>query len=213
MMRHEEPSPDWQSDIYQRIITRDPIAFPQLCEEALPHLVNTLKRENPQVDDHLVETVVHDLLMSFDAHPQVYDHSKATLFTYFRMAARDDLKNALDKQQRREQRLIELDQHSVELNASSRYIEQEYFDVADWLKEFTDRSPKDVIAELLKEFDPVEQRALQLMLEGVRDTAQYAEILDIADLDNASQTREVKRLKDRIKKRIQRFGDRMRGNE
>jgi hypothetical protein len=212
-MRHQEPSQDWQLDVHRRILERDPIAFPQLCEQALPHLVRVLENEYPQVDSHLIASVIHDLLLSYDANPGIYDPSKAMLFAFLRMSARDDLKNALDKQMRRERHLVDLEQPGVELGELARYTEQEDFDLADWLKEFTDRSPEDVIADLLTHFNPVEQRALMLMMEGVRETAQYVDIMGITGLDEVSQAREVKRLKDRINKRIRRFRDRIRRDE
>ena len=47
---------------------------------------------------------------------------------------------------------------------------------------------------------------LFLMLEGERDTASFAEVMGISDLDTAVQRREVKKIKDRIIKRLQRLG-------
>jgi hypothetical protein len=53
-----------------------------------------------------------------------------------------------------------------------------------------------------------ERRVLALMLDGERSSAAYAQVLGITGLPAAEQEREVKRAKDRIKKRLEREGAR-----
>jgi len=48
------------------------------------------------------------------------------------------------------------------------------------------------------------QRVLALMIDDVRETSAYAEVLGITDLPVAEQRKHVKQVKDRLKKRLQR---------
>ena len=49
-----------------------------------------------------------------------------------------------------------------------------------------------------------ERQVLVLMLCGVRETCQYASVLDVSCLPVGQQRKEVKRVKDRLMKRLQR---------
>ena len=57
--------------------------------------------------------------------------------------------------------------------------------------------------------DPNDKGILLLMLEGVRETHRYAQVMGIANQDETVQRREVKRAKDRLIKQLQRFGQRV----
>ena len=50
-----------------------------------------------------------------------------------------------------------------------------------------------------------DRKVIHLMLENVRDTPTYAAVLEIADLSPEEQATEVKRVKDRLKKRMRRL--------
>jgi hypothetical protein len=56
--------------------------------------------------------------------------------------------------------------------------------------------------ELLEE--PRDRAILRLMMDGVRETEEYAEVLQVHDLAQEEQREIVKRNKDRIKKTLQR---------
>jgi biopolymer transport protein ExbD len=47
---------------------------------------------------------------------------------------------------------------------------------------------------------------LELMLDGERQTSVYVEILEIGHLSLEEREREVKKVKDRLKKRLERAG-------
>ena len=70
----------------------------------------------------------------------------------------------------------------------------------------TDWSFTEIVQALEAQLDREEKRCLWLMLEGVRDNARYVEVLDLAEMDEADQRAEVKRVKDRLAKKLQRFG-------
>ena len=54
--------------------------------------------------------------------------------------------------------------------------------------------------------DPMDLRLLTLILEGERSTERFARILGLCGLPVKEQRRQVKRHKDRIKKRLERYG-------
>ena len=64
--------------------------------------------------------------------------------------------------------------------------------------------------QLANELDETEQLVLQLILEGERRFSRFAEVLSITHLDESEQRLEAKRAKDRVKKKLQRLGKRIR---
>ena len=62
------------------------------------------------------------------------------------------------------------------------------------------------VHKLTREMSPNERAVFSLMLDGERSTEVAAAAMNIGHLAPAEQAKEVKRVKDRIKKRIQRRG-------
>ena len=185
----------------------DATAFAELCEAALPVLVNFLQSRFSEQDSHLCESTAIDCLLQYYQKPKIYNPEQISLFAYLRMAARYDLMSAVDKENRLHQRLT-----SLEELADGRPNAQEDDDrdsqvaLDDLLQRHTDWSFAEIVKALETHLDRDEKRCLWLMLEGVRDNARYVEALDLARMDEAGQRAEVKRAKDRLVKKLQRFG-------
>jgi DNA-directed RNA polymerase specialized sigma24 family protein len=211
-MTHSEPSRPWQDAQHQRILRGDPTAFAQLAELALPHLITFLQRQFVQIDSHLQETAVIDSLLSYQSHPERYDPQQLPLFAYLRMAARHDLLNALDSKNRERQRLLDIDEPAVQtqLPVESLSVTAE-FELDEWLEQYTDHSRHDLLDTFMaEELEEAADRDLfLLMLNGVRETEPYAEIMGVTHLPVSEQRPEVKRAKDRLKKRFGRFVERL----
>jgi hypothetical protein len=128
-----------------------------------------------------------------------YDPTQLALDAFLRMAATRDLQNLLEKETRRKRFLIPLE--SVE-EQPDRGNPIQRTDEPTW------DDPR-LVAELAA-FGPPEQLALDLMRGGVRDTADFAGPLGLSHLSEEEQAAEVKRLKDKVKKRLSRAvgGDR-----
>ncbi len=207
-MPPNEPSREWQHELHNRILENDPIAFAELCEEALFHVLQHLENAFPMVDAHTRETIVHDLLLNYHKRPKQYNPSKLSLFAYLRMAATADIRNETKRQQRRARRLADVDDPVVELELQKRNTLQEldltYEDTSEY-------SLQEIRAELESELNTTERCVLALLLDDVRETSRYAEAMEITHLDDLTQAREVKRVKDRLKKRMERLGKRLRG--
>jgi DNA-directed RNA polymerase specialized sigma24 family protein len=200
-----EPAREWQDAIHRRITKHEPTAFAELCEAALPHLVSFLGEMYPGQDAHTRETTAIDLLLDYRKRPTQYHANRLSLFAYLRMAAKYDMLNQIEKQRRRERWLTDLDDAGVALQLADRNTEQDNTELEEWLKQYTDLSLREVFVEANAQLDERDQQMLLMMLEGIRETSAYAELLGIDGLDEAARRQEVKRAKDRIMKRLKRL--------
>lgn len=196
----------WQNEQHQRILRRDITAFAQLCEVALPHLISFLETRFVQVEAHLHQSVATDCLLSYHVKPTQYNPDKLSLFAFLRMAAKNDMLNALDKEGRVEQRLLDIDDHGIQNQLAPEDTPSKELAQKNWLQQYTDQTPSEVLQALAAELSASDQQVLLLMYEGIRPTARYAEVLGITRLTEGEQRQEVKRVKDRLNKKIQRFG-------
>jgi len=205
-----ELSTQQQLAFHRRIVGHDPTAFAELCEIALPHLVAFLEQAFPGQDAHQRETIAIDILLDYRRRTEQFDPKRLPLFAYLRMAAKYDMLNLIRKNQRRERRLESIEGENVELQAAggNQYRREET--LQEWVEQYTDLSLREILVEVETQLEEPEAQVLVMMLEGVRSTAEYAGVLGITQLDEASQRREVKRAKDRIMKRLERLGKRIR---
>lgn len=205
-----EPSRHWQHQKHEEILRQDnPTAFAQLSELALPHLLSFLQQEFHQVESHVCETAVIDCLLTYHAAPEKYDPDKLTLFAYLRMAARHDLLNAIDRHNRRKRPLHSLDEPDIQTQLVSEATpESAATELADWIGSPSHPSRQEILRRFEADLDSIDRQLLLLMLNGVRDSAPYAEILGISAFPLDKQRHEVKRAKDRLTKSLTRFARR-----
>lgn len=204
-----EPPQSWQEEQHRRILRKDATAFAELCEAALPHLVEFLIATYPQVERHIHEMTAIDTLLSYNADPQKYDPAQLSFFAYLRMAARGDLLNVVDKQQRQAKRLVNIEAPEVESALPHQDLLTDTGRLEEWLQEHTKLSRQDIYHLLEDELDEIDQQLLMLMLEGVRDTEQFAAVMSISHLEPQAKRSEVKRAKDRLNKKLRRFGEKL----
>ncbi|MBN1147121.1 MAG: hypothetical protein JXA78_07685 [Anaerolineales bacterium] len=203
-----EPPRSWQDELHERILQRDVTAFAELCEYALPFLVEFLRTRFPEQDTPLCETAAIDCLLNYQAKAPQYDPGKISLFAFLRMAARRDTLNAIDKDRRRERRLTDISTAS-DLQASEQGLMQEQAALDEWLQERTDLSLAEILKVLNEELDDSEKGVLLLMLDGVRESKRYSALMGIEHMDEVTQQQAVKRAKDRLVKKLRRFGERI----
>lgn len=149
-----------------------------------------------------------EAVLNYSENPSTFDPEKLGLFGYLKMSANRDLLNALDKEKRR---------RTSESSAASRVVELgpgggKELERDEDIERIENRSQQDeersreVMAKVYEALpDPKDRRMLELILDGVRETEPYAEILSIRDRDEAEQRHIVKQNKDRIKARIRRL--------
>ena len=206
-MTNPEPPRHWQDQIHQRVLRRDATAFAELCESALPHLAQFLQEIFPSQEAHLCETTAIDCLLGYQQRPKQYDARKIALFAYLRMAARYDLLSAIGKESRHAQRVVSLDEPDIDSLPALPSDPDTQWELDEWLGDQTNLSLSEILARVDVELDEREKKALWLMLEGVRDSQQYAQVLGVEHLNPADQRLEVKRVKDRIMKKLGRLGE------
>jgi DNA-directed RNA polymerase specialized sigma24 family protein len=138
-----------------------------------------------------------DAIMGHIQKPAAFDPEKSSLWTYLCMVAE---RNAFDFVRQRASRegLLEKHRHEIELWQvdTNTGIEE-----VEWKRD-AERIMRDHGAKLVQ--TDGERRVLNLMLEGERAVAVYAEALGLGP--SADVETEVKRIKDRITLRMRKLG-------
>ncbi|HYP38993.1 MAG TPA: hypothetical protein VEX13_01410 [Chloroflexia bacterium] len=183
----------------------DPTAFAELCEMLYEPLVQDMKRRaGRDADPDLVEEAVGKALLSYEARPQQYDPNKLSLRGYLVMSANGDYQNAIAKELRRRPRggLVYLSDDTRQLADTRRDLEEAVsrLDGAEWWRRVHVAFP-----------NAIEREIISLIIDKVRPTEPYARLLGIEDQPIEEQAAEVKRVKDRITKRLRRLASSIKG--
>jgi RNA polymerase sigma-70 factor (ECF subfamily) len=194
-MNHDAELKDRGEALHARLLSRDDIcASSEIAETFLPRLSAALRRRFSSLPDpHLTDTAAVDALLQYLSHPERFDPSRGSLIGYLYM---DAYGNAVDKL-RRERRFVELSTSEFEhlLGAvgshdpEAELVEAESPVVATALEAVTSQSDREM---------------LFLMMEGVRETDEYARVLGIEHLSREERAATVKRHKDRLKVALRR---------
>lgn len=189
--------------LHARLLAGDPTAPADLALAHLASLTGWVLDRFPRQDPHLLESAAIDLLLALAERPRQYDPEKLGLAAYLRMAVRRDVQNALRRPRRHEAlEAVELAQR-----AGNRLVDGPP-DPADVVAR-AEPLGADSLALVRASFDDTDWAAVQLMLAGERRTAAYARLMGLAELSELERARAVKRLKDRLQKRLQRLAPRI----
>jgi DNA-directed RNA polymerase specialized sigma24 family protein len=190
----------WQRQIHERLLAGDVTAPAELAEGLIEPLLQRLTKKYPQLhDSDLLYDAVTDALMSYIKRPAQFNPNKRSLIGFLFMAAEGDLLNALAKEKRRRQKEISLDDVELGLAAGNSEIEEGISE-----KEPEREKLRQALPRLFR--DPRDLVMVELMISGERTTEAFVKILEIRHLPMDQQRREVKRHKDRLKKRLERYG-------
>ncbi len=171
----------------------------RIAELFLPELLKRLQRAFPNVGDrHLIATCAEDALMEYLARPEKFDPSRGALLTYLRLLARSRLLNELKKPAGRQEVVAVEEAETVYESGGA----QDWDDCTRLCESESARRIEERLREIIT--DPADWRVLELMLEGVRETDAYAEVLEVTDKPAEEQRRVVKQRKDRVRKRVRR---------
>lgn len=206
-MSHEEvwPPAEIALEIYAKLCEKDPIATSDVAVCFLDPLADWLLRMNPRIDPHLCEQAADDAILSLIANPQAFNPDKGPLDAYLRMSAQADLRNVLSRERRHSNRRENL--AVVELFGASGNLNQGDGDpalIVERDEEDREALMRVVPFDIEQDFTRDEQRVFALILQGERRTGAFARALGITDHPDHDQRAEVKRIKDRIKRRMQR---------
>jgi hypothetical protein len=191
----------WWKNIDERIRNADPTAPAELAQKALPLLEQHLKVNNKTVRDHdQITDAAIETLMTYIKCPEKFNPAKRSLLGYLKMSAAADLKNEFSKEGRRRDHFAESVERPVELfNSDGKGIPGEPKAADD-----SDRIVEETISQLFT--SDQDRQIAMLIVDRVRSTAKFVEILGIANKPMLEQRKAVKREKDRIKKVLQRQG-------
>ncbi len=187
--------------LHFRLLAGDPLAAAECVERWLPLLERQLWARSKDIaaqDSHLITTAAIDALLDYTAHPEKYDPKRSDIMTYLNMLARGDLLNAwsrITRIQGRTEALQAVESSQADRNNLEEDVATSIDAAAAW-----ERVMEEIPA-------PLDRRLLALMIQGVRDTLSYAQLLGIEHLPEREQRAIVKRHKDRINKRLQRMGE------
>ena len=185
--------------LHQRLLGGDDLAGIELCEAILQPLTNRLQASAPFADDHLVAEAAESALLDYLEAPHKYQPDLSALSTYLLRAARCDLLNLQEREARRQRHLesVELD----DLPGNSKRSDQPLLKLVAAEENAAMRAVVDAVES---ESTPTERTVLRLILAGEKSTAPYADALGISDRPAQEQQGEVKREKDKAKKRLTR---------
>ncbi|MEW6207979.1 MAG: hypothetical protein AB1631_06415 [Acidobacteriota bacterium] len=180
--------------LHARLLVERGRVAEQISELFLPLIINALGRKFPALSDpHLVETAAADAVMAYLRRPEKFDPTKSSLVAWLYLDARTNLLNLLDGQKR-------IERHRVEI-ARTLLSDDGTIDPERALIE--EESP---VIKTVRETitDPRDQEIVALLAEGERETARFAEVLEIEHVSAIEQAVAVKRHKDRLKVSLRR---------
>lgn len=197
-------SPEGEGHVlYHRLLTGDATAPADLALTYLDRLTDWLLTRNPRADSHDCATAAEDALLALIKNPASYRPERQSLEVYLRMSASGDLKNLWRAERRHSSRRASWE--SVEFSpAVGKYL-QEADDPA-WLIERDEVEAPPIPARVQERLTPGESRVLELLRQGERRTEVYVAALGLSARPLTEQRRAVKRVKDRLKKRLERAG-------
>jgi DNA-directed RNA polymerase specialized sigma24 family protein len=200
---------EYTRQLHARLIQLDPLAPAEFAEAFLDELFRRLKaKAASNSDETLLRDATTDALLDYIQHPTKYNPKKSALLTYLTMAAYGDLLNMFAKEKRRRRRELPLNVVEEIPDDGNNHKEGYKNKVLDSLTA-TER------AKLLHQIEEIfpgkqERELLDLIIHRERRTDKYSEILGIQNLTPDEQRRIVKWHKDRIIKRLQRLGGKVR---
>jgi hypothetical protein len=199
------PSAEEGLRLHLLLLGMAPDASADVCEAYLGPLLHWLAGKAPAVDPDLRQTAAHEALIKYFNNPTSYDPGRASLATYLRMAARGDLWNLLRGEARHHLHrvtwsVVEDDEEGG--NLSGREEEP----VLRLEREEETAQGQAFLRAVEARCTEAERGVLELLLAGERQTSAYAAALGVGGLPVAEQEREVKRVKGRLKKRLERGG-------
>lgn len=189
---------------HQRITARDdPIAFSELAEHFYNPLVRSVLHKVQQKSIQLTSTVcvlveeaVGTALLDYNEAPDRYDPQRASLFGYIAMLAYSRFHDAWKSEQCatvKSDPLSKLDSLALE-----QLIEQQDVDAHLHAQELWEYIQRELV-------DAQERKVVALMLNNIRETIAYSQVLGIDHLPPKEQQKAVKRIKERIGKRLRRI--------
>jgi len=188
-----------QASLHRALLAGDPTAPSRIADALLGPLIEALKFNWPHRDPHEIEQQAIDSLMNYFGAPERFNPAGSALLTYLRMDAQGDLTNSYRASPLKK----EIASDDVELESVERneLVEAAYDDPDE-----EEQAESELDAKLNEAFpDPKDRAVVELLRDGVRSTDDYADVLEVTHLDPVARREFVQRVKDRIKKKLDRL--------
>ena len=195
--------------LHQALLDGDADAPALLAEKLVPMLRAKLGSLNARLTDpQIVESAIGQSVATYLRRPETFDPNRASLASYLAIDAAGDVKNELEKRRPEIANDEVVEQTLVELGFRDRNLtmEEEALDALDPFDQ--PQATVEAVRRQLGELTPRDRELAQLVADEVRSYAVWADALGIEHLPLDVQEREVKRQKDRIKKKLARMGER-----
>ena len=175
--------------LHERFCNRDRTAREEMTRFLLPRLVSYLTRRRTNLDDAVIQEAAEDALLDYFSRPDHYVPQRSSLETFLRMAALNNLRDAMRRIRRRLVHEIAVgdglpDQSALDPEVSYRW--------------------RDLRAVLRAAHTDYERAFLRARLRGERRVQGLAELLGVSGRPRAEQREEVNRVWTRLKLRIRR---------
>lgn len=182
--------------LYDRLRAGDLAALDALAAALLPSLAERLRRRFPRIDEQLLNDAAEDALIDLAGRPERFDPERGVpLDDYLFGAAWRNAADRLRSEGRRRLREAEYARQQ-----GDEFLRPE-MDAAEAQHDL------DAVLAVLgrAEASEAERQALRLLLEGERSSEVWAHVLGLSGLPPEARRRQVKRLKDRLLKRLRRW--------
>jgi hypothetical protein len=184
----------------------DPTAPNDLAEAYLEPLVAWLAEIDARVSSEVQVEAAEDALLALIRNPRSYSPERQTLKAYLRMSARGDMRNLLAKERRHKNGQVSWKR--VELSPDAgKYLGREDDPSLPMQLAEEDQSERNSIPDSLrKKLSKTDLRGMELILRKERRNEIFVELYGLRHLPAKEQFRQVKRIKDRLKKVLERAG-------
>lgn len=166
------------------------------------------RRSDRRIWRDLIEEAAGEAIVSLGKSSSIFDSTRSRaalpLFAFLKLAAYRDLQNLLQREKAQRRGWIAL--KSVEdLERRRKYVPGEEDPSAGMeRRDEAMKADREVLALVRQGLDERELRVLELMLEGVRKNEPFAQALGIEYEPKETRAAQVKRVKDKLKMRINR---------
>lgn len=200
------PAQDEGMKLIAALVAGDPVAPSDLAVAYLPPLSRRLARLNPRLDASQCDTAAEDAILDLIKRPRAYDPARMPLQAYLQMAAKRDLQNVQRAEARHAGRRAEWGAVELSRSRGNQLMDAEadparIVELKEMIGEIVRKRPR-MPAAALAGLTPGEVQALGLLECGERRTELWSAALGLSHLPLRQQRAEVKRVKDRLKKRL-----------
>jgi RNA polymerase sigma factor (sigma-70 family) len=190
--------------LHRRLVDGEVTAFADLAKTFLDPLIKWLvAKNNSNIPEELCIEAAEDALIALVKNPASFklDRGKR-LGGYLCMSARGDLRNLLRDERRHRKKSLEV----VELSTQDgKYlVTDDDPSLPLQIQEESEQARREIIPVVSDGLSEGESRVLDLILQGERKTTVFAQALGIDHLPKKEKADEVNRVKNKIKKRIER---------